>query len=87
MAEAGAFSSLFQQDSRDARISVHQGGPRQEEASSLAGSGRTTRRLKLFAHAGRVDEPAGLGGAAGHRGVAQRRVREQGSLRPPERGG
>jgi len=23
----------------------------------------------------------------GHRGVAQRRVREQGSLRPPERGG
>ena len=40
MAEAGAFSSLFQVRFRDVRTFVHQGGPRQEEASSLAGAGR-----------------------------------------------
>ena len=34
-------------DFRDARGTVHQGGPRQEEASSLVGGGRMTRQWTL----------------------------------------
>ena len=56
------FAIVPLQDFRDARKSVHQGGPRQEEASSLASApDAVTRPIAVFAHTGRVDEPAGLG--------------------------